>query len=54
MRVGKRVQHPLSTGNGMPVKLCRRDDFPEDWPPTIISYDMLARSDMLTLDSRLT
>lgn len=41
IRVGNRVQHPLSTGNGIPVRLCRRDDFPEDWPPTMMSYHLL-------------
>jgi hypothetical protein len=37
MRVGQRVQQPLLTGNGMPVKLCKSEDLPDDWPPTMTS-----------------
>lgn len=38
MRVAKRVQHPVPTGNGMSVRLCKRDDLPVDCPPTMTSF----------------
>lgn len=38
IRVGKRVQHLISTGNGMPVNVWSKEDFPDDWSPTITSF----------------
>lgn len=38
MRVAKRVQHPLPTGNGMSVRLWSSEDLPADWPPTMTSW----------------
>jgi hypothetical protein len=38
IRVAKRVHNLPSTGNGMSVRLCKREDFPADCLPTITSY----------------
>jgi hypothetical protein len=37
IRVGNRVHNLLPTGNGTSTRLCRREDLPADWSPTITS-----------------
>lgn len=42
--VAKRVQRVLATGNWIPVRASRSEDFPLDWSPTTTNYGIMSNA----------